>query len=166
MPEGARRPLEIAPAENVVPPKGFERIAIVGLGLIGGSVALAARRANASVFIAGVDSPEALRQAVERGLLDVASERLNVVADADLVILAARVLQNIRLIPQVARCVSAKAIVTDVGSTVRPPAGSRAREWTCSTGVRGCSRLRRTPRPRRSSGSSHLRDRWEPRRTP
>ena len=118
MNERARRPLKIAAGADPAPP-GFDRIAIVGLGLIGGSVALAARRANASVFIAGVDSAEALRQAVERGLVDVASGRLDVVADADLVVLAAPVLQNIRLIPQVARCASAGAIVTDVGSTKR-----------------------------------------------
>jgi prephenate dehydrogenase len=103
----------------VPPADRFDRIVIVGVGLIGASIALAARRADASTFIVGVDSAEAIRRALERGVVDVGSERLDVAADADLVVLAAPVLQNIRLIPQVAEHVSERTVVTDVGSTKR-----------------------------------------------
>ncbi len=95
----------------------FDRVAIVGLGLIGASVALAARRADASVFIVGVDSGEVVRQALERGVVDAGSESLDVVSDSDLLVLAAPVLQNIALIPRVACHISARTVVTDVGST-------------------------------------------------
>ncbi len=95
----------------------FDRIAIVGLGLIGGSIALAARKADASVFIVWVDSAEVLRQALELGVVDAGSESLEVVSDSDLLVLAAPVLQNIALIPQVTRHISARTVVTDVGST-------------------------------------------------
>jgi len=119
MSELARRSGERARNEGAGPPQGFDRIAVVGLGLIGASVAMAAHHANASVCVVGVDSADVLQWAAERGVVDVASDHLDVVADADLLVLAAPVLQNIRLIPQVARHVSAKTIVTDVGSTKR-----------------------------------------------
>ena len=45
-------------------PPVFERIGIVGLGLIGGSIALAARQAWPSGLVIGVDTNEVLEQAV------------------------------------------------------------------------------------------------------
>jgi len=100
-------------------PPGFGRIAIVGLGLIGASIALGIRRADPEVAIAGVDTADVLREAVARGVVDAASEHLDAVAGADLVILAAPIRQNIELVRLVSRHVSAAAIVTDVGSTKR-----------------------------------------------
>jgi len=98
---------------------GFKRLAIVGLGLIGASVAMAARRARSVTAIVGVDNAAVLHKALARGVVDGASERLDIVTGADLVILAAPVQENVRLIREVARYVSADAIVTDVGSTKR-----------------------------------------------
>jgi prephenate dehydrogenase len=98
---------------------GFDRIAIVGLGLIGASIALGTRRAQSAATISGVDRADVLRKALERGIVDAASERLDIVAGADLVILAAPVEQNVELVRQVSRFVSAAAVVTDVGSTKR-----------------------------------------------
>ncbi len=98
---------------------GFDRIAIVGLGLIGASIALGVRKANPAAVIAGVDAADVLREAVDRGVVDRASESLDTVAGADLVILAAPIRQNIELVRLVSRRVSAAAIVTDVGSTKR-----------------------------------------------
>jgi prephenate dehydrogenase len=106
-------------ADSALAGAGFERIAIVGLGLIGGSIALATRRARSATAIAAVDRADVLRKALERGAVDVASERLDIVAGADLVILAAPVQQNVELVRQVSRHVSAATIVTDVGSTKR-----------------------------------------------
>ncbi|HZR07345.1 MAG TPA: NAD(P)-binding domain-containing protein, partial [Myxococcales bacterium] len=51
-----------------------ERIAIIGLGLIGGSLALALRRARREVFLAGIDvDPRARQQATEEHAVDTAS---------------------------------------------------------------------------------------------
>jgi len=96
---------------------GFDRVAIVGLGLIGASIALAIRRANPAAVIAGIDTTDVLRQAEDRGVIDSASGQLDAVAGAGLVILAAPIQQNVALIPLVSRRVSTDAIVTDVGST-------------------------------------------------
>lgn len=98
---------------------GFERIAIVGLGLIGGSIALATRKAHPAVTLVGVDTAAVLKEARERGALDIASEQLAIVAGADLVILAAPVRQNVALIGEVSRHVTGATLVTDVGSTKR-----------------------------------------------
>jgi prephenate dehydrogenase len=106
-------------ADSALDGAGFERMAIVGLGLIGGSIALAARRARAAAVIVGVDNEAVLRNALARGVVDVASERLDIVAGADLVILAAPVQENVKLIREVARYVSTATIMTDVGSTKR-----------------------------------------------
>jgi prephenate dehydrogenase len=95
-----------------------ERLAVVGTGLIGASVGLAAKRAGAP-HVAGYDSDrDALATALERGALDRASRSLEeAVADADLVLVATPV----AAIPtQVAAALGASApgcTVTDVGST-------------------------------------------------
>ncbi len=106
-------------ADSGVAGAEFERIAIVGLGLVGGSIALGIRRARPATAIAGIDRADVLRTALDRGVVDVASEQLDSVARADLVILAAPVRQNVELVRQVARHVSPATIVTDVGSTKR-----------------------------------------------
>ncbi len=98
---------------------GFERVAVVGLGLIGGSIALAARRARSAAVIVGVDNEAVLHNALARGVVDLASERLDIVTGADLVILAAPVHENLKLVREVVPFVSPAALVTDVGSTKR-----------------------------------------------
>ncbi|HUA70579.1 MAG TPA: prephenate dehydrogenase/arogenate dehydrogenase family protein [Solirubrobacteraceae bacterium] len=96
------------------------RIALVGVGLIGGSIGLAAReRLDASV--AAYDpSGEALRIALKRGAIDRASEDVTgAVADAEAVFVAAPV----GVLPEVTaaalEAAPADCVVTDVGSTKR-----------------------------------------------
>ena len=96
----------------------LQRLAIVGTGLIGASVALAAKRAD-TARIAGFDpDPAALEAAVERGAVDVPSDSLaEVLGDAELAVVAAPVTQ---LPAQVAAALEAgpeSCTVTDVGST-------------------------------------------------
>lgn len=95
----------------------FERIAVVGLGLIGGSIALAARRAWPSALVIGVDRNAVLEQAVLRHAVDVAAEDLMIISGADLVVLAMPVGGAIELLPALDGHLSADAVVTDVGST-------------------------------------------------
>lgn len=98
----------------------FSRIAIVGLGLIGGSIAFAARRSWPSTHVLAIDrEAPVLREALARRAIDAAADTLSAVAGADLVVLAAPVRQNVRLLPQIAPHVSDAAVVTDVGGTKR-----------------------------------------------
>ena len=81
----------------------FRRMAIVGVGLIGGSILQAAQRTWPSVEIAGIDGQDNLAR----------------VAGAELVILSAPVRTNIGLLEELPPHVSTGAIVTDTGSTKR-----------------------------------------------
>src|SRR5439155_3790198 len=94
------------------------RIAIVGTGLIGASVALAAKRGGES-RVAGFDpEPSALEAAVLRGAVDEPAESLAAaLADADLAVVAAPVAQLAAQVQAALEASSDGCIVTDVGST-------------------------------------------------
>ena len=66
----------------------FQRIAIIGLGLLGGSIGLAVREFLPGVTTTGYDqNPDTRQRAAIRGLVDRVCERAtDAVADADLVI--------------------------------------------------------------------------------
>jgi prephenate dehydrogenase len=104
-------------------PDGPARVGIFGLGLIGGSLALAVRRAWPRALIAGVDIQEqVLREAVGRGLLDAPSTDPASLAGVDLVVFAAPVFANIealRAVAAVADQAGGAVLLTDVGSTKR-----------------------------------------------
>ncbi len=90
-------------------------LAVVGTGLIGASVALAARRAGVE-DVRGYDpDEEALSGAVERGAVEAAGSLGEAVGDVELVVVAAPVA---RLAASVAEVLEASSgTVTDVGST-------------------------------------------------
>jgi len=92
---------------------------VVGLGLIGGSIALAARDIWPSALVIGVDRKDVLERAMVRHAIDVAAEDPIVLAEADLVILAAPILQNLELLSELPDNVTGAAVVTDTGSTKR-----------------------------------------------
>ncbi|MBZ5560251.1 MAG: prephenate dehydrogenase/arogenate dehydrogenase family protein [Acidobacteriia bacterium] len=97
----------------------FDKIGIVGLGLIGGSIALAARQLWPTALVIGVDNKDVLETAMRLHAIDVAADDLIVLAEADVVILAAPVKQNIALLAELDENVRQPAIVTDTGSTKR-----------------------------------------------
>ena len=97
----------------------FARIGIVGLGLIGGSIALAARQIWPSSLVIGVDNKDVLETAMRLHAIDVAADDLIVLAEADVVILAAPVRQNLALVGELDEHVRQAAVVTDTGSTKR-----------------------------------------------
>ncbi|HKT80251.1 MAG TPA: prephenate dehydrogenase/arogenate dehydrogenase family protein [Vicinamibacterales bacterium] len=97
----------------------FEKIGIVGLGLIGGSIALAARELWPSSLVVGVDNKDVLENAMRLHAVDVAADDLVVLAEVDVVILAAPVRQNLAVLGELDENVRTPAIVTDVGSTKR-----------------------------------------------
>lgn len=96
----------------------MERLAIVGTGLIGASVGLAAKRAGVDRVTGFDDDEDALSVAGKRGAVDEASSSLpEAVRDAELALVAVPVTQ---LPAQVAAVLAASAeecTVTDVGST-------------------------------------------------
>jgi len=97
----------------------FEKIGIVGLGLIGGSLALASRQIWPSALVIGVDDKDVLEHAMRLHAIDVAADDLIVLAEVDVVILAAPVRENITLLGALDEHVRHAAIVTDTGSTKR-----------------------------------------------
>jgi prephenate dehydrogenase len=98
----------------------FGDIAIVGLGLIGGSIALAVRERWPASRVIAVDTPSILAHALSTGAIERAVDNVAAIGGADLVILAAPVRQNIELLQQVASTHDRTPIVvTDVGGTKR-----------------------------------------------
>src|SRR5204863_8949335 len=106
----------IAPTSE---PPIFQTIGIVGLGLIGGSIALAARQLWPSSLVIGVHNKDVLETAMRLHAIDVAADDLIVLAEADLVILAAPVKQNHAVLDELGENVARRGIVTDTGSTMR-----------------------------------------------
>jgi prephenate dehydrogenase len=100
-------------------PVVFPKIAILGLGLIGGSIAFAARRAWPSTHVVAVDREPVLREALSRRAIDAAVDDLAAVGSVDLVVLAAPVRQNTTLLRRVAAHLPASTVITDVGGTKR-----------------------------------------------
>src|SRR5438094_6547913 len=97
----------------------FPKVGIVGLGLIGGSIALAASQIWPTSLVIGVDNKDVLETAMRLHAIDVAADDPIVLAEADLIILAAPVRQNIALIAELDDNVRQPALVTDTGSTKR-----------------------------------------------
>lgn len=94
-----------------------EKLAIVGTGLIGGSFALALKRAGAVREVLGVGrSPASLAAAREHGLIDRAAGWADA-AQADCILLAVPVGETAAVLGQLAPHLKPGAIITDAGST-------------------------------------------------
>jgi prephenate dehydrogenase len=118
MAEGRQLPV-LQPGKNPGHPPVFQRVGILGLGLIGGSIALAARETWPSGLVIGVDQKDVLERAMVMHAIDVAADDPVVLAEADLVILAAPIQQNLELLRELPEHVTGSAVVTDTGSTKR-----------------------------------------------
>ena len=108
----------IQPGVSDASPPPFARIGIVGLGLIGGSLALACRRRWPQALVIGVDRNDVLEAAVVRHAIDVAADDLDMLAGAELVVLAAPVEANLALLARLDAHVEGEALVTDVGNDI------------------------------------------------
>lgn len=100
-------------------PASFTRIAVIGLGLLGGSVARAVRAHVPGATTLGFDSDPAVRlRAREIALADLVPETAaEAVADADLVVLCVPVGAMEAAAKAIAPHLAAGAIITDVGSS-------------------------------------------------
>ncbi len=92
-------------------------LAIFGVGLIGGSFALALRKAGFSGRIIGVSSPETVGRALELGVIDEGLTAQEAAQAADLIYLAQPILRIVDILPELDAWVRPDALVTDVGST-------------------------------------------------
>jgi len=95
------------------------KLAVIGLGLIGGSLARALRSAAAAGHVRGYDIDERQRHlALELGVVDeVADSAAGAVRDADVVVLAVPVLHTAEALKACRGALPRGAVVTDVGST-------------------------------------------------
>ncbi|OGA20057.1 MAG: prephenate dehydrogenase [Betaproteobacteria bacterium RIFCSPLOWO2_02_FULL_67_19] len=106
--------------------KVFERVAVIGVGLIGGSFALALKAARASDHVVGAGrDANHLALARDLGIVDsVATDPADAVSGADLVLVAAPVAQFARIFAAIAPRLRADAALTDAGSTKRDVVGA------------------------------------------
>lgn len=118
MSEGKQLPV-LQPGRLPGNPPIFHRIGIVGLGLIGGSIALAARQTWPAALVIGVDRRDVLERAMILHAIDVAADDPVVLTDTDLVILAAPIRQNLDILAALPNDVPGRAVITDTGSTKR-----------------------------------------------
>ena len=97
----------------------IDRLVVIGVGLIGGSFALALKEAGAVRHVTGVGRTRAnLDAALERGVIDEAcADAAEAVRDADLVLIATPVGQMPEVMAQIAPALSGRTVVTDGGST-------------------------------------------------
>ena len=98
----------------------FQRVTIIGLGLIGGSWALALKARGIAARRVGCDKPEVLERALAAGMIDEGfADPREAIRGADLIILATPVGAILDLLPQIKQAADPRALVTDVGSTKR-----------------------------------------------
>jgi len=96
----------------------LDTVVIFGIGLIGGSFALALKAAGATQRIIGLGrNPANLQRALKLGVVDEVSEDPAIVAEADLVLIATPVGQMGSIMQAIAPHLAAGTVVTDGGST-------------------------------------------------
>jgi prephenate dehydrogenase len=98
--------------------RAFEKVAVVGTGLIGGSMAMAMKNKRLCRRVIGISRhKESLVSGKRLGAIDVASLSLEAIKDADLVILAMPISVILKLAPKIAQIVKNDCLVLDVAST-------------------------------------------------
>lgn len=96
----------------------FNKVAIIGTGLIGGSLALIIKKNKLAKEVVGVSRHrKSLDLALKKNVIDRGSQSLDIIKGADLLILATPVDTIINLRKKILSLVDKDCIVTDVGST-------------------------------------------------
>ena len=111
----------------------IERVCVIGAGLIGGSISLAARRAGCTVTVYDTN-PESCRLASISGLI-VASSPAEAVFDAQVVFLAVPAEEVSAVVPMIRAALQTGVIVTDVASVKEPLHGLRGSLSTTGAAV-------------------------------
>jgi len=97
----------------------METVAIFGVGLIGGSFALALRKAGFAGRILGVSSSDTIRAALSLGVIDAGLPASEAAAQADLLYLSQPISMIIESLAGINAKVKPEALITDAGSTKR-----------------------------------------------
>ena len=97
----------------------MNRVAIFGVGLIGGSFALALRKAGFRGEIAGVSSPRTVASAVKLGVIDRGIPSDEAAQTCDLIYLSQPILTILSTLEKIGSKVRPGTLVTDAGSTKR-----------------------------------------------
>ncbi|MEA2087340.1 MAG: prephenate dehydrogenase/arogenate dehydrogenase family protein [Candidatus Caldatribacteriota bacterium] len=96
----------------------FNKISIIGVGLIGGSLGLALKKKNPNFKIVGIDKQEIIEKAILRGAIDEGTVNLEEgIKEADIVIIATPVKTILDLLPKINPFLKKGCLVTDTGST-------------------------------------------------
>ncbi len=97
----------------------MNKLVIFGVGLIGGSVALALKKASFVTHIVGVGrSEKSLQEALKLGVIDKAEPSIHeACSDADLILIAAPVAQTASILQSIKSHLNKQTIITDAGST-------------------------------------------------
>jgi prephenate dehydrogenase len=97
----------------------IHRVAILGTGLIGGSLALALRKYAVDLHIVGWDRPHVVRAAQSSGAFDevFAGDMTPALRTADLIFIALPIGATLDLLPELARSAPGRALITDACST-------------------------------------------------
>jgi prephenate dehydrogenase len=115
----------------------MKRVTLIGLGLMGGSLGLALRRAGLAGHIVGCGRAELQRRAVEMSAIDSGcTDAAESVAGSDFVFLCTPVETSITLLERIAPHLSPAALVTDVGSTKSAFAAAARRIFGASANQR------------------------------
>lgn len=98
---------------------GLKKLVIFGVGLIGGSLALALRRNIQNLHITGIDrNADCLQTAIDLGVIDEMNPPAELaMQDADIIIIAAPVAQTPNILKSIAPHLGPNTVITDVGST-------------------------------------------------
>src|SRR5258706_3276646 len=91
-------------------------VAIIGIGLMGGSLGQALRRSKRYRVLVIARRPSTLREAKHLGAIDAGSTNLTDVYQADIVVIATPVDSIVPIIEKIRPFLKSRAIVTDVGS--------------------------------------------------
>ena len=95
----------------------MKTVAIFGVGLMGGSFALALRKAGFSGRILGVSSPATLQRALDLRVIDAGASAREATQTADLLYLSQPILRILEILPDLNDWVQPGALITDAGST-------------------------------------------------
>ncbi len=105
-------------------------VAVVGLGLMGSSFAMALKKARPDTVIVGSDrNPIVVRKAIEREIVETAHTDLSPVEMADVVVIGAPLMAMREIFPQLARFAGGRSI-TDMASTKADVV-----EWAAAEGI-------------------------------
>ena len=98
----------------------FNKISIIGVGLIGGSLGLALKEKKPNFKIIGIDKQEIIEKAIARGAINEGTVNLEEgIKEADIIIIATPVKTILNILTQINPFLKKGCIVTDTGSTKR-----------------------------------------------